>query len=201
MPTTHRTGKDELQSIAHEAMLQRGLLPDFSPAVIAETNGITHAAAASGAVVRDLRGMLWASIDNDDSLDLDQLSVAEPVAGGAVRILVAIADVDALVKKDCAIDSHASTNTTSVYTAAEVFPMLPEKLSTDLTSLGEGQERLAIWRPHIWLRTPKTRASPVTKPVTHGTNCACQNLLFVRMVGRVGIEPTTNGLRVPPKVS
>src|SRR6185369_14740975 len=74
----------------------------------------------------------------------DQLSVAEPVADGAVKILVAIADVDALVKKDCAIDGHAWTNTTSVYTAAKIFPMLPEKLSTDLTSLGEGEERLAI---------------------------------------------------------
>src|ERR1700680_2916866 len=144
MAITHRPGKDELQSIAHEAMLQRGLLPDFSPAVIAETNQITKAAAASGAAIRDLRGLLWASIDNDDSRDLDQLSVAEPVAGGVVKILVAIADVDALVKKDSAIDGHASTNTTSVYTIAEIFPMLPEKLSTDLTSLGEGQERLAI---------------------------------------------------------
>ena len=144
MATSYRTGKDELQSIAHEAMLQRGLLPDFSPAVIAETNQITKAAAASGAAIRDLRGLLWASIDNDDSRDLDQLSVAEPVAGGVVKILVAIADVDALVRKDSAIDAHARTNTTSVYTAAEIFPMLPEKLSTDLTSLGEGQERLAI---------------------------------------------------------
>jgi VacB/RNase II family 3'-5' exoribonuclease len=144
MPTTHRTGKDELQSVAHEAMLQRGLLPDFSSAVIAETNQIMQPASASGAAIRDLRGLLWASIDNDDSLDLDQLSVAEPLAGGAVKILVAIADVDALVRKDCAIDGHASINTTSVYTAAEIFPMLPEKLSTDLTSLGEGHERLAI---------------------------------------------------------
>ena len=142
--TKHRTGKDDLQTIAHEAMLQRGLLPDFSAAVLAETRRITHAAAASGAAIRDLRGLLWASIDNDDSRDLDQLSVAEPMAGGAVKILVAIADVDALVKKDSAIDGHAWTNTTSVYTAAEIFPMLPEKLSTDLTSLGEGQERLAI---------------------------------------------------------
>ena len=142
--TTPKTGKNDLQSIAHEAMLQRGLLPDFSPAVLAETNQITHAAAASGAAIRDLRGLLWASIDNDESRDLDQLSVAEPMAGGAVKILVAIADVDALVKKDSAIDGHARTNTTSVYTAAEIFPMLPEKLSTDLTSLGEGQERLAI---------------------------------------------------------
>jgi exoribonuclease-2 len=145
MATIYRTGKDELQSIAHEAMLQRGLLPDFSPVVIAETNRITQAAAAtSGAAIRDLRGLLWASIDNDDSRDLDQVSVAEPVADGAVKILVAIADVDALVTKDSAIDGHAWTNTTSVYTAAEIFPMLPEKLSTDLTSLGEGQERLAI---------------------------------------------------------
>ncbi|HVR92664.1 MAG TPA: RNB domain-containing ribonuclease [Casimicrobiaceae bacterium] len=143
MATIH-TGKDELQKIARDAMLQRGLLPDFSPAVIAETSRITQAAAASGAAIRDLRGLLWASIDNDDSLDLDQLSVAEPLTGGAVKILVAIADVDALVEKDSAIDGHASTNTTSVYTAATIFPMLPEKLSTNLTSLAEGQERLAI---------------------------------------------------------
>ena len=144
MVTTHRTGKDELQSLAREAMLQRGLLPDFAPAVIAEANQITQAAAASDAAIRDLRSLLWVSIDNDDSRDLDQLSVAEPVAEGVVKILVAVADVDALVKKDSAIDDHAGTNTTSVYTVAEIFPMLPEKLSTDLTSLGEGQERLAI---------------------------------------------------------
>jgi VacB/RNase II family 3'-5' exoribonuclease len=144
MATTHPTGRDQLQGIAHEAMLQRGLLPDFSQAVIAETHQIAQAAAPSGAAIRDLRGLLWASIDNDDSRDLDQLSVAEPVAGGAVKILVAIADVDALVNKDSAIDGHARVNTTSVYTAAEIFPMLPLKLSTDLTSLGEGQERLSI---------------------------------------------------------
>jgi VacB/RNase II family 3'-5' exoribonuclease len=144
MATPQRTGKDELRNIAHEAMRQRGLLPDFSPAVIAETNQIAQAAAASGVAIRDLRGLLWASIDNDDSRDLDQLSVAEPMTGGAVKILVAIADVDALVKKDSVIDGHALTNTTSVYTIAEIFPMLPEKLSTDLTSLGEGQERLAL---------------------------------------------------------
>ncbi len=144
MAATHGAGKNDLRAIAHEAMLQRGLLPDFSPAVVAETRRITHAATASGAPIRDLRNLLWASIDNDDSRDLDQLSVAEPMAVGTVKILVAVADVDALVKKDSAIDGHAWTNTTSVYTPAEIFPMLPERLSTDLTSLGEGQERLAI---------------------------------------------------------
>ncbi len=144
MATAYIPGKNDLQAIAHEAMLQHGLLPDFSPAVINETRQITQAAAASGEAIRDLRSLLWASIDNDDSRDLDQLSVAETMTNGTVKILVAIADVDALVKKDSAIDGHAWTNTTSVYTPAALFPMLPEKLSTDLTSLGEGQERLAV---------------------------------------------------------
>ncbi len=135
--------RSDLTRIARRAMIQRGLLPDFSPAVLAETEAI-KAAVAAGPSIRDLRGLLWASIDNDDSRDLDQLSVAEPMTDGAVRILVAVADVDASVKEGSAIDRHAWTNTTSVYTAAQTFPMLPEKLSTDLTSLGEGQERLAI---------------------------------------------------------
>ncbi len=125
-------------------MLQRGLLPDFSAEVVAETSSIANAAPASDPSLKDLRRLLWASIDNDDSLDLDQLTVAEQLQDGAVKILVAIADVDAIVRKDSAIDGHARTNTTSVYTAAEIFPMLPEKLSTDLTSLADGKERLAI---------------------------------------------------------
>jgi exoribonuclease-2 len=125
-------------------MVERGLLPDFSPAAQAQVAGIAGPASAGGAGIADLRDLLWCSIDNDDSRDLDQLSVAEPLAGGVVRIRVAVADVDALVKIGSAIDSHAQTNTTSVYTAAEIFPMLPERLSTDLTSLGEGQDRLAL---------------------------------------------------------
>jgi len=125
-------------------MIERGLLPDFSAAALAETAAITGAPGRVDPSIRDLRNLLWASIDNDDSRDLDQLSVAQPIAGGAVKILVAVADVDAVVERDSAIDGHARTNTTSVYTAAEIFPMLPEKLSTDLTSLGEGRERLSI---------------------------------------------------------
>jgi len=144
MATRHKFDKDDLRRIAHDAMQERGLLPDFSAAVVAETNRITGAATASGSGIRDLRNLDWVSIDNDDSRDLDQLSVAQALDAGTVRILVAIADVDALVKKDSAIDGHAWTNTTSVYTPAGIFPMLPEKLSTDLTSLGEGEERLAV---------------------------------------------------------
>ena len=144
MTSAGTSSRDQLKVIARRVMVQRGLLPDFSPAALAETNAMTKAAIEAGASIRDLRGLLWCSIDNDDSRDLDQLSVAEPMAGDTVKILVAVADVDALVKTGSAVDAHAQTNTTSVYTAAEIFPMLPEKLSTDLTSLGEGQERLAI---------------------------------------------------------
>ncbi|MBN2565577.1 MAG: RNB domain-containing ribonuclease [Candidatus Eisenbacteria bacterium] len=125
-------------------MIERGLLPDFSAAALAELGAIRLPAAMEGGSVRDLRGLPWASIDNDDSRDLDQLAVAEAMPGGAARILVAVADVDALVRDGSAIDDHALYNTTSVYTAAEVFPMLPEGLSTDLTSLNLGEERLSI---------------------------------------------------------
>jgi exoribonuclease R len=136
--------RTQLQAIARRVMTERGLQPDFSAEARAEVETITKPAAESGSGIRDLTGLLWASIDNDDSRDLDQLSVAEPLTGGAAKVLVAVADVDALVKKSSAIDEHARVNTTSVYTAAQVFPMLPEKLSTDLTSLGEGQKRLAL---------------------------------------------------------
>jgi len=136
--------KDDLRSIAHRVMLERGLQPDFSAAAQRETAAITHAATATGADVRDLRDLLWASIDNDDSRDLDQLTVSVPDGNGATRILVAVADVDALIGANSAIDAHARINTTSVYTAAQVFPMLPEKFSTGLTSLNEDEDRLAL---------------------------------------------------------
>jgi exoribonuclease-2 len=125
-------------------MLERGLLPEFSAEARAELDAIQKPAAPAGESVRDLRAALWASIDNDDSRDLDQLTVAEAMPGGDCKILVAVADVDSLVKKGSAIDEHARHNTTSVYTAAEIFPMLPEKLSTDLTSLNFQEERLSI---------------------------------------------------------
>jgi VacB/RNase II family 3'-5' exoribonuclease len=144
MANAPASGRDVLKRIAHDAMLQRGLQPDFPSAALAEADQFSHAAVAADTTIRDLRGLPWASIDNDDSRDLDQLSVAQPMADGTVRILVAIADVDALVRQRSAIDAHAAANTTSVYTAAQIFPMLPERLSTDLTSLGEGQERLGI---------------------------------------------------------
>jgi exoribonuclease-2 len=133
-----------LQRIAHQAMLEKGLIPDFPPQALAELEGIHGPATATDGSTRDLRNLIWCSIDNDDSRDLDQLTVAEGMADGAVKVLVAIADVDAVVKKSSALDDHARQNTTSVYTVAATFPMLPEKLSTDLTSLNYESDRLAM---------------------------------------------------------
>ncbi len=125
-------------------MSERGLLPEFSPAVDRQLAGITATGDSADPAVHDLTALLWCSIDNDDSLDLDQLTVSEVLAHGSVRLWVAIADVDALVPRDSPIDQHASANTTSVYTSARIFPMLPERLSTDLTSLNAQQDRLAM---------------------------------------------------------
>ena len=132
-----------LSRIAREVMLQRGFEPDYSPDALAEASRLPPAMPPRDAR-RDLRHLLWASIDNDDSRDLDQLSVADPDQDGLTRILVAIADVDAAVSRGDAIDRHAETNTTSVYTAGGVFPMLPERLSTDITSLVQDEDRQAV---------------------------------------------------------
>jgi exoribonuclease II len=134
---------DELKRLAADAMRAHGLDPDLSPAAVAQANAAIPA-AESGPAIRDLRSLLWSSIDNDDSLDLDQVEVAETMAGGQRRLLVGIADVDSVVKSGTAVDQHARTNTTSVYTAAEIFPMLPERLSTNLTSLSQDQDRLCM---------------------------------------------------------
>lgn len=139
MPQNHR---QKLQDIARNVMMEHGLEVDFSPAARAELEGIHTPAVVAEA--RDLRDLLWCSIDNDDSRDLDQLSVAEALPDGTTKVLVAVADVDALVHKNSAIDKHAQKNTTSIYTAAIIFPMLPEKLSTNLTSLNFDEDRVAM---------------------------------------------------------
>jgi exoribonuclease-2 len=142
--TDDRQHRSLLKKIAHRVMMERGFFPDFSPQAIAELDGIRGPATRTEESTRDLRNLLWCSIDNDDSRDLDQLTVVEAMPNGAAKVLVAIADVDAVVKKQSVLDDHARQNTTSVYTVAETFPMLPEKLSTDLTSLNYESDRLAI---------------------------------------------------------
>ncbi len=136
--------KGLLERIAYRVMKERGFLPDFSRAALNELEEIQQVDGRAESPGKDLRHLLWASIDNDDSLDLDQLTVAETLPDEKVKILVAVADVDSLVKRNSAIDEHARQNTTSVYTAGKIFPMLPERLSTDLTSLNYREDRPAM---------------------------------------------------------
>jgi exoribonuclease-2 len=131
----------DLVAAAHQEMINEGFQPDFEPDALRQLEALRPAAA--DAEVRDLRSLLWSSIDNDTSRDLDQAEVAERVDGG-IRLLVAIADVDADVPCGTPIDRHAAAQTTSVYAGVCTFPMLPERLSTDLTSLNQGADRLAL---------------------------------------------------------
>jgi VacB/RNase II family 3'-5' exoribonuclease len=156
-----RSDRARLRAIAIDTMRARGLDPDFSAAELAEVAALKGPPRTSEEPTRDLRTLAWCSIDNDDSRDLDQLSVAEALPGGDVKILVAIADVDAAVPKGSTIDRHAAHNTTSVYTPGIVFPMLPERLSTDLTSLNEAQDRLAVVTEFVVSTTGDIRAPDV----------------------------------------
>ena len=142
--TENKNHHSILQRIAHHIMIERGLLPDFPTEVLAELDKLKTPQSSSDESIRDLRNLLWCSIDNDDSLDLDQLTTAISLPEGLTKILIAIADVDSLINKNSAIDIHAQHNTTSIYTTAEIFPMLPEKISTNLTSLNFDSERLAV---------------------------------------------------------
>jgi exoribonuclease-2 len=138
-----QTGFD-LFSAARQEMIDAGFQPDFPPAVDEQVRALkTAAAPATAGDVRDLRTLLWSSIDNDTSRDLDQAEVAERVSGG-IRVLIAIADVDSDVSIGSPIDQYAAAETTSVYTGIRTFSMLPEQLSTDLTSLNESADRLAV---------------------------------------------------------
>lgn len=156
-----------LQRIARRVMIERGLLPDFSRPATKELDSIHGPATQSNGSFRDLKGLLWCSIDNDDSRDLDQLTVAETMPGGNTKIYVAIADVDALVNKDTALDGHARHNTTSVYTAAEIFPMLPERLSTDLTSLNFDSDRIAMVVEMVYDGSGSLQSSDIYPAVVH----------------------------------
>jgi len=145
MNHTHPSHVD-LQAAARQIMLENGFEPDFPPEVqqqLAQLDQDPPQRKADGEV-RDLRHLPWSSIDNDTSRDLDQIEVAERLADGSTRVMVGIADVDAFVAKDTAIDRHAGKETTTVYAGVRNFPMLPEKLSTGATSLLEGNENLCV---------------------------------------------------------
>lgn len=131
---------------ARRAMAENGFESQFSPAVEEQVDQLSNTGPLDLAegTIRDLRSTEWSSIDNRTSRDLDQVEWAEELANGDIRVLVGIADVSAFVTKDSPIDRHAGKNTVTVYTEGHIFPMLPEKLSTDLTSLNESEDRLAV---------------------------------------------------------
>ena len=136
----------DLQATAKQIMEQYGFEPDFPPQVpqqLADLKAHPPQIAASGNI-RDLRNLLWSSIDNDTSRDLDQIEVADRASNGDVKVMVGIADVDAFVPKQTPIDLHAARETTTVYTGIRNFPMLPEELSTGASSLLENQDRLSV---------------------------------------------------------
>ncbi|HEV3140652.1 MAG TPA: RNB domain-containing ribonuclease [Vicinamibacterales bacterium] len=172
------TQRDHLRQIAIAAMRSRGLEPEFPRAALAEADAVRQPPRAADEPTRDLRSLLWCSIDNDDSRDLDQLSVAESFDDGSVKVLVAIADVDVVVRPSSAVDRHAAINTTSVYTPAVIFPMLPERLSTDLTSLADHQDRLSIVIEYVVSRDGELASSTV-----YGAMVRNQAKLAYRTVG------------------
>ena len=134
-----------LVAAAHASMIENGFQPDFPTGTDAELAAIqAHPQAPAAPGAQDLRNLLWSSIDNDTSKDLDQIEWAEQLSDGRIRVLVGVADVDARVCKGTIIDGHARTETTSVYTGVKVFPMLPAELSEGITSLNENQDRVAV---------------------------------------------------------
>jgi VacB/RNase II family 3'-5' exoribonuclease len=149
-------------------MLEQGFEPEFPDAVMREVNSLPEVPPEAGdASVQDLRHLLWSSIDNHDSRDLDQVEYAEALPDGTIRLLVAVADVDSMVPLGSAADAHAAKNTLSVYTGVVVFPMLPERLSTDLTSLNEGEDRLAMVVEMFVAKDGKVTRANVFRALVH----------------------------------
>jgi VacB/RNase II family 3'-5' exoribonuclease len=156
-----------LQRIARGAMLDKGFLVDFPATILSSLDKMQENLGKIEDPLRDLRNLAWCSIDNDDSEDLDQLSVAETTSTGEVKILVAVADVDSVVTKNSLFEDHAKHNTTSVYTSALIFPMLPVKLSTNLTSLKFDSDRLAIVVEFIVAEDGSTKNADIYPAAVH----------------------------------
>src|ERR1700674_885392 len=135
----------DLQATAKQLMLENGFEPEF-PADAQQQLAQLMASppkVAAGGSVRDLRQLLWSSIDNDTSRDLDQIEVAERLPDGQIKVMVGVADVDAFVPKGSPLDRHAAKETTTVYAGVINFPMLPEQLSTGDSSLLEADDKLS----------------------------------------------------------
>lgn len=174
-----------LDDIADQTMIDRGFLPEFPEAALQEVRNIRQPARPTNA--RDLTRLAWMSIDNDDSKDLDQLTYAEKVSEGQDRIYVAVADVNALVKKGSAIDGYASTNTTSIYTPSKIYPMLPPELSTDLTSLNPDVDRSAVVIEVDVYRDGRFELSDIYLAIVHNHAKLAYNNVSDWLEGRSGL--------------
>ena len=194
-----KNGKSVLEQIARRVMMEHGFQTDFSTAAFDELAKIQNFDAGKGIIFKDLRQLLWASIDNDDSQDLDQLTVAEELPDNNVKILVAIADVDSMVKKNSEIDGHAHQNKTTVYTAGKTFPMLPEKLSTNLTSLDYNEDRPALVVEMIIDDAGEIKSSDIYHATVNNHAKLAYNAVAAWLEGK---EPTPNkAVAVPPALA
>ena len=181
----------DLQALAYQSLIAEGFSPQFDSAVQAQLGALTDPAASPLKAITDLRDLPWSSIDNDTSRDLDQIEVAERLPGGRIRLRIGIADVDASVPLGSPIDLHAAHETTTVYAGVVVFPMLPELLSTGLTSLLEAQDRLVL----------------VTEIIVEPDGHVAESSVY-RSLARnhwqltySGVGPWLEGATAPPKVA
>jgi len=190
MNGTHPANVD-LQAMARQVMLEHGFEPDFPPPVAQELASLKSQSSqvAPSGNTRDLRQLLWSSIDNDTSKDLDQIEVAEQLPNGDVKILIGIADVDALVRKDSAIDEHAAKETTTVYTGVRNFSMLPEMLSTGITSLLENQDAYSLVTEYVVSRDGHVKSSDLYRAVVRNKAQLTYNALGSWLEGTAAPPP------------
>jgi len=176
----------DLAASARMEMIRNGFEPDFPPSTDQQTAALKQKAVPMPMDgIRDLRSLLWSSIDNDTSKDLDQIEVADRVSNG-IRVLVGIADVDSDVAPESPIDGHAAKETVTVYTAVRNFPMLPEVLSTDLTSLAENRDRLAIVIEMIVDGQGSVASSKIYRAVVRNKAQLAYNAVGAWLEGRSG---------------
>ncbi len=180
----------DLQATAKEIMIQHGFEPEFPAEVTTQLANLKqhppNLAVAAG--IRDLRNLLWSSIDNDTSRDLDQIEVADGQSNGDVRILIGIADVDVFVPKQTPIDQHAARETTTVYTGIRNFPMLPEELSTGASSLFENVDRLSVVTEFVVGPDGNLKSSDVYRAIVRN-KAQLQYNSTGGMAGREGASP------------
>ena len=181
----------DLEATARQIMEAHGFEPEFPPAVEEQLAGLQKnpPPLAMGPDVRDLRDLLWSSIDNDTSRDLDQIEVAERAANGDVKVMIGIADVDAFAPKQTPIDQHAARETTTVYAGVRNFPMLPGELSTGATSLLENQDRLSVVIEFVVESTGNLKSSDLYRAVVRNQAQLKYNSVGAWLEGRAAVPP------------